>query len=71
VYKYIGLVNAPVTIFHGTEDKVIPYSNARRLTTVIHPKDRFITVENAGHNNLNDYPQFHSALDSLLNNMQQ
>ena len=70
VYKYLGLVNAPVTIFHGTEDKVIPYSNAHRLTAAMHPKDRFITIENAGHNNLNDYPQFHNALDSLLNNMQ-
>ena len=71
VYKYIELVNAPVTIFHGTEDNVIPYSNARRLTTAMHPKDRFITVENAGHNNLNEYPQFHKALDSLLINMRQ
>lgn len=71
VYKYLGLVNAPVTIFHGTEDKVIPYSNAHRLTAAMHPKDRFITIENAGHNSLNDYPQFHNALDSLLNNIQQ
>ena len=70
VYKYLSLVNAPVTIFHGTEDKVIPYSNAHRLTAAMHSKDRFITIENAGHNNLNDYPQFHNALDSLLNNMQ-
>ena len=70
VYKYLSLVNAPVTIFHGTKDKVIPYSNAHRLTAAMHSKDRFITIENAGHNNLNDYPQFHNALDSLLNNMQ-
>ena len=70
VYKYLSLVNAPVTIFHGTEDKVIPYSNAHRLTAAMHSKDRFITIKNAGHNNLNDYPQFHNALDSLLNNMQ-
>ena len=70
VYKYLSLVNAPVTIFHGTKDKVIPYSNAHRLTAAMHSKDRVITIENAGHNNLNDYPQFHNALDSLLNNMQ-
>ena len=66
VHTYIALVNAPVTIFHGTADKVIPYSNAHRLTTAMHPKDRFITIENAGHNNLNDYPQFHAVLDSIL-----
>lgn len=71
VYKYLNLVNAPVTVFHGTEDKVIPYSNAHRLTEAIHLKDRFITIENAGHNNLNDYPQFHNVLDSILSNMHQ
>jgi alpha-beta hydrolase superfamily lysophospholipase len=70
VYKYLGLVNAPVTIFHGTEDRVIPYNNAHRLTAAMHSKDRFITIENAGHNNLNDYPQFHKTLDSLLNDIQ-
>ncbi|HTN07082.1 alpha/beta hydrolase [Agriterribacter sp.] len=66
VYKYLGLVNAPVTIFHGTADKVIPYSNAHRLTAAIHSKDKFITIDNAGHNNLNDYPQFHTAINSIL-----
>lgn len=66
VYKYLSLVNAPVTVFHGTADKVIPYSNAHRLATAMHPKDGFITIENAGHNNLNDYPEFRHALDSLL-----
>lgn len=70
VYQYLGLVNAPVTILHGTEDNIIPYSNAHRLTAAMHAKDRFITIENAGHNNLNDYPQFHNAVDSLLNNTQ-
>ncbi len=70
VYKYLNLVNAPVTIFHGAADKVIPYHNAHRLTAAMHSKDRFITIENAGHKNLNDYPQFHNALDSLLNNVQ-
>ena len=53
VYKYLSIVNAPVSIFHGTEDKVIPYSNAHRLTAAMHSKDRFITIENAGHNKMN------------------
>lgn len=69
VYKYLNLANAPVTVFHGTKDKVIPYSNAHRLTEVMHLKDRFITIENAGHNNLNDYPQFHNVLDSILSDI--
>ncbi|HRP58469.1 alpha/beta fold hydrolase [Agriterribacter sp.] len=66
VYKYISLVNAPVTVFHGTDDKVIPYSNAHRLKEAMHTKDRFIAIKNAGHNNLKDYPRFQNTLDSLL-----
>ncbi|HEX5024103.1 MAG TPA: alpha/beta fold hydrolase [Agriterribacter sp.] len=66
VYKYLGLVNAPVTIFHGTSDKVIPYRNAERLMAVIQPKDNFITIEHGGHNDLNTFPIFHEKLDSLL-----
>lgn len=67
VYKYLSLANAPVTIFQGNADDVIPYNNAHRLTEVMHPKDRFITIEKGGHNNLHDFPVFRHALDSLLN----
>jgi len=66
VNKYLELVNAPVTIFHGTGDKVIPYSNAERLKAVIQPKDNFIAIEHGGHNDLNIYALFHEKLDSLL-----
>lgn len=66
LYRYLNVVNAPSTIFHGTADKVIPYSNAQLLKEVIHPKDRFVTIQDGGHNNLNDYPLYHSVLDSVL-----
>lgn len=68
VYRYVNLVNVPVIAFHGTADRVIPYTNAHRLISAMHPKDRFVTIEDAGHNNLNDYPQFHAVLDSILQN---
>lgn len=66
VYKYLSLTNAPVAILQGDKDKVIPYNNAHRLTEVMHSKDRFITIQNGEHNNLNDFPRFHQVLDSLL-----
>lgn len=65
-HTYISLVNAPVFIFHGTADRVIPYSNAHRLSEVLHAKDQFITIEKAGHNNINDFNLFHAKLDSIL-----
>jgi pimeloyl-ACP methyl ester carboxylesterase len=64
--EYIKSVTAPVIIFHGTDDGVVPYSNAEKLKPLLKPHDEFITIENGSHNNLNDFPLFHQQLDSLL-----
>ncbi|MBX3257499.1 MAG: alpha/beta fold hydrolase [Chitinophagaceae bacterium] len=66
VYKYISIVNAPVAVFHGTEDDVIPYSNAEKLKESLKPADHFFTIENGAHNNLAGFPVFRQKLDSLL-----
>lgn len=67
VGEYLEDVKAPVTIFHGTSDKVIPYRCAEKLKKVLKPGDEFITIENGSHNNLNDFTLFHQKLDSVLN----
>jgi pimeloyl-ACP methyl ester carboxylesterase len=51
-YSYIQHVNAPITIFHGTDDDVIPYSNAEKLKPFLKPGDEFITIKNGEHNDL-------------------
>ncbi len=66
VGEYLEDVKVPVTIFHGTNDKVIPYNAASKLKKVLKPGDEFITIENGTHNNLNDIPLFHQKLDSVL-----
>jgi alpha-beta hydrolase superfamily lysophospholipase len=66
VNEYIKNVKAPVTIFHGTGDEVIPYSSTKKLKNILRSKDEFITIENGKHNNLNDFSLFHHKLDSLL-----
>ena len=66
VGKYLEKVKAPITIFHGTDDQVVFYSNALKLKTVLKPGDEFITIEEGDHNNLNDFPLFKEKLDSLL-----
>lgn len=65
-YEYLQQVIVPITIIHGTSDGVIPYSNAARLKPYLKPADKFITIDGGSHNDLNDYPLFHQALDSLL-----
>lgn len=65
-YEYLADVNYPVSIFHGTQDGVIPYRNASRLKKILKPGDEFITIEKASHNNLGEYDLFKNKLDSLL-----
>ncbi|WP_153797943.1 alpha/beta hydrolase [Foetidibacter luteolus] len=64
--EYLPKVTAPVTIFHGTEDDVIPYSNAVKLKTLLKPGDEFITLPGGDHRNLNSFPVMQQKLDSLL-----
>jgi pimeloyl-ACP methyl ester carboxylesterase len=65
-WQYLAKIDAPVVIFHGTDDGVIPYSNAARLKEFLKPGDEFITLKNAGHNNCNQFPEMVEKLDSVL-----
>lgn len=65
-WQYVQEVIAPVTIFHGTDDGVIRYSNAKRLMPYLKPGDRFITIDEGSHNNLAEFELYRNKLDSLL-----
>ena len=64
--EFLQKVKVPITIFHGTDDGVIPYRCAAKLKAFLKPVDEFITIENGTHHNLNDFALFHQKLDSLL-----
>ena len=51
--KRIGEVKCPLLFFHGTEDRVIPYSHGRALFELAREPKRFITIEGGDHN---DFP---------------
>ena len=38
-HEFIKKVNCPITIFHGTEDAVVPYTSAEKLKAVVPDKD--------------------------------
>lgn len=67
VHVFLTDINYPITIFHGTNDGVIPYRNAARLKAILKPTDEFITIKKGTHHNLNDYALVKQTLDSLLN----
>lgn len=47
-YKYLPKVSAPVYIFHGTADRIIPYENSIRLKNR-NKKAELITLKGEGH----------------------
>ena len=63
--RYFEFIKAPVTIFHGTKDGVIPYKHAKWLAG-IKPGTELVTIEKGRHNNLADFPFFHEKLDAAL-----
>lgn len=65
-WEYLKQVTEPVTIFHGTDDMIVPYSNAQKLIPYLKPTDEFITIKGGSHNNLRNFPVFTSTIDSLL-----
>lgn len=65
-WQYLPKVDAPIIIFHGTNDGVIGYRNASRLKPFLKVKDLFITIEGGSHNDLFHYPLVTQKLDSIL-----
>ena len=65
-WQYLSNVTAPITIFHGTDDWIIPHRNAKRLVPSLKPGDEFITVKGGSHNDLHSFPLVTQKLDSLL-----
>ncbi|MER3498988.1 MAG: alpha/beta hydrolase [Chitinophagaceae bacterium] len=64
---YAEKITAPVTIFHGTNDELIPYPQAKKLLKKFKTEKELVTIEKGKHNDLNAFRLFHQKLDSLLN----
>ena len=68
-YQYMKSINAPVLIFQGKKDWVVPYSSALKLKPLLKPGDEFVEIDNKGHHNLPDFPAYHQKLDTVLNKL--
>lgn len=63
--EYLSHVTTDVTLFHGTRDEVVPYSQSLKLIKN-HPRSQLITINDGHHNDLLNFPVFVSRLDSVL-----
>jgi pimeloyl-ACP methyl ester carboxylesterase len=64
--KFVQRVAAPVVLFHGDYDNIIPHSSSVRLRSLLKANDQLITIKNGGHNGLLDKPQYQQAIRQLL-----
>ena len=66
-YKYLENVTVPVYIFHGTADRVIPYSNAIKLMEHINNKAQLTTLEGTEHLIDGNNTTYTEKLKTILN----
>jgi alpha-beta hydrolase superfamily lysophospholipase len=66
INEFVQRVHAPVVLFHGDHDEVIPYSSSARLKALLKTDGQLITVKGGRHNNLLDTPQYQQAIQGLL-----
>ncbi len=63
--EWVGKVDAPVYLFHGTADKLIPYTHAERLAAE-NNNVQLTPVDGAGHNGINNSAVFIEKLEEIL-----
>ncbi len=64
--KYLEKFNNPILMFHGTNDRVIPYENAEKLASELKAPHQLITIKGGSHNFLNRTKEFQEALSNFL-----
>lgn len=65
-HQFLRDVKCKIVAFHGTDDGVIPYSNAIRLKNTLKRQDEFITIKNASHNNIYQTAVYQKKIKQLF-----
>ena len=63
--KYLPSVEAPITIFHGTEDQLVPFYSGAKLKG-LNENLNFIPIQGATHSDMQEMEQFDSELRKIL-----
>lgn len=65
-YQFLPKARCPITIIHGTADSVVPYASAKKLLKLNIENLEFITIEGAEHNNLIEFEEYHTTIQTIL-----
>jgi len=63
--ELITAVKRPITIFHGTADRIVPYENGKQLLEEV-DNINFVSIHGGGHNNLDDFSKYWKYLKEQL-----
>ncbi|MEM7297839.1 MAG: alpha/beta fold hydrolase [Bacteroidota bacterium] len=67
-HEFLKNAKAPVYIFHGTEDEVVPYSSGEGLyQSLVTVPSILITVEGGHHNDLDLFDEYWAQMEMALN----
>lgn len=66
-FQFIEQVKCPITIFHGTEDEVVPFHSSKKLyETAPKALTTFIEIDGGNHGDLIDFEVYHSQIKKVL-----
>ena len=65
--EYIKDCKMPIVIFHGNQDEVIYYNSSTKLKEVLKKADTLITLDQQGHNEMTDNPEYQKEIRKILN----
>lgn len=61
-------ITTPITIFHGTDDAIVPYELGYELyLQAKSPDKKIITIKAGKHNNLDTFESYQQAMERILN----
>jgi fermentation-respiration switch protein FrsA (DUF1100 family) len=64
--RFIKKVHCPIHIIHGRRDRLIPFRQSEMLQALV-PDNVFLhPIDQASHNNLPDFPEYHDWLYDVL-----
>ncbi|MEN8006158.1 MAG: alpha/beta fold hydrolase [Candidatus Krumholzibacteriota bacterium] len=64
--EYLKRAHLPVTIFHGSDDRVIPYECSLKLQETFDGDDRLVTLEGQGHDGMSGNDAYARTLAGIL-----
>lgn len=65
-FRYLPKVKAPIYIFHGIDDELIPYKNSVRLNQLLKSKGSFYPLKDQGHIGMNENSDFQKQLQIIV-----